>query len=113
MEILEMETGSIFVEMLVGIQGWFGCDRSAATINSELFPLKTEAQAIRYGHVRQVFRLSDSTSTFPALTFYAAFPVGSLLLVNFCCDIALPVLSQITQLAQKLSQDQPRMSRSS
>ena len=51
-----MEKGSNFVEMLAGFRGWYGWDRSAATINSELFPLKTEAQAIRYGHFRQVFR---------------------------------------------------------
>ena len=49
MEILEMEKGSNFVEILAGFRGWYGWDRSAATINSELFPLKTEAQAMRYG----------------------------------------------------------------
>ena len=71
-----MEKGSNFVEILAGFRGWYGWDRSAATINSELFPLKTEAQAIRYGYFTQI-------------------------------------LSQITQLAQKLNQNQPRMSRSS
>lgn len=76
MENLEMEKGSNFVEILAGFRGCYGWDRSAATINSELFPLKTEAQAIRYGYFTKV-------------------------------------LSQITQLAQKLSQNQPRMSRSS
>ena len=102
MDILEMEKGSNFVEMLAGFRGWFGWDRSAATTNSERFRLKSEVQAIRYGHFREVFRLSDSASTFPypffalscsflasftsMLTFYAAFPVGSLLLVNFCCN---------------------------
>ena len=76
MEILEIEKGSNFVEMLAGFRGWYGWNRSAATINSELFLLKTEAQAIKYGYFRQV-------------------------------------LSQITQLAQKLSQNQPKIGRSS
>ena len=70
-----MEKGLNFVEMLAGFQGWYGWNRSAATINSELFLLKTEAQAIRYGYFRQV-------------------------------------LFQITQLGQKLSQNQPKIGQS-
>ena len=76
MEILEMELGSNFVEILAGFRGWYVWNRSAATINSELFPLKTEAQAIKYGYFTQV-------------------------------------LSQMTQFARNLSQNQPKMSRSS
>ena len=43
MEILEIEKEFNFVEMLAGLRGWYGWDRSAATINSKLFWLETEA----------------------------------------------------------------------
>jgi len=119
-----MEKGSNFVEMLAGFRGWFGWDRSAAATNSERFRLKSEVQAIRYGHFREVFRLSDSASTFlirfllwscaflasftSMLTFYAAFPLGSLLLMNLCCN---PIGAEIKSNSKdwpRISEEQPR-----
>ena len=50
MEILEIEKGSNFVEMLAEFRGWFGWDRSVATTNSQQFPSKTDLQALKYVH---------------------------------------------------------------